>query len=149
MSDLDVLQLSLQEIRETFSTLPVTLEIHEAAVTSPKLMHELRSTLDDLGYLLAYDDFGSGQARLIELIEVPPHVLKFDLALTRDIDHAPAHRQRMLASLVQMACDLGIQPLAEGMETRGEAETCLQLGFELSQGFFYGEPVPVEDLLGC
>ncbi len=148
MSDLDILQLSLQEIREDFPTLPVTLEIHEAAVTSPKLMQELRATLDDLGYLLAYDDFGAGQARLIELIEVPPHVLKFDLALTRDIDQAPAQRQRMLASLVQMACDLAIQPLAEGMETHGEAETCIQLGFELSQGFFYGVPAPIEELAG-
>ncbi len=146
MTDLDVLQLSLQEIREAFPALPVTLEIHEAAVTSPKLMRELRATLDDLGYLLAYDDFGAGQARLIELIEVPPHVLKFDLALTRDIDRAPVQRQRMLGSLVRMACDLGIQTLAEGMETRGEAQTCIQLGFDLSQGFFYGEPAPVEEL---
>ena len=109
-------------------------------------MRELRATLDDLGYLLAYDDFGAGQARLIELIEVPPHVLKFDLALTRNIDRAPVQRQRMLGSLVRMACDLGIQTLAEGMETRGEAQTCIQLGFDLSQGFFYGEPAPVEEL---
>ncbi len=147
MLDLAVLQLSLQEIREEFPNYPMTLEIHEAAVTSPKLMRELRATLDDLGYLLAYDDFGSGQARLIELIEVPPHILKFDLALIRAIDQASAKRQRILSSLVRMACDLGIETLAEGMETPGEAETCVQMGFDLSQGFYYGEPVPVEELL--
>lgn len=147
MSDMDVLQLSLQELREAFPDLPVTLEIHESTVTSPPAMRELKSALDDLGYRLAYDDFGSGQARLIELVEVPPHVLKFDLALTRDIDKAPAQRQHMLASLVRMVGDLGIQSLAEGMETAGEAETCVQLGFELNQGFYYGVPAPIEEII--
>ena len=148
MADLDILLLSLQEIRGAFTDLPVTLEIHESSVTSPSVMRELRARLDELGYQLAYDDFGAGQARLVELIEVPPHVLKFDLALTKDIDQAPAQRQRTLASLVRMAKDLGIHPLAEGMETESEAKTCVQLGFELNQGFFYGEPVPFEKLVG-
>jgi EAL domain-containing protein (putative c-di-GMP-specific phosphodiesterase class I) len=102
--------------------------------------------LDDLDMRLAYDDFGAGQARLIELVEVPPHVLKFDLSLTQQIDKAPAQRQHMLASLVHMVSDLGIQPLAEGMETASEAATCVQLGFELNQGFYYGQPMPVENL---
>jgi len=146
MNDVDVLTLSLQELREAFPTIPLTLEIHEATVTNRDMMRDLKSALDDLDCRLAYDDFGAGQARLVELIEVPPHVLKFDLALTKEIDKAPGQRQRMLASLVQMVRDLGIQPLAEGMETEGEAKVCVELGFELNQGFFYGEPVPLEDL---
>ena len=50
--------------------------------------------------------------------------------------------QQMIATLVQMARDLGIVPLAEGIETQAESETCLQLNFELAQGFYHGRPAP-------
>ncbi len=147
MADMDVLLLSLQELRDAFPECPVTLEIHEASVTSPSAMRELRAALDDLGYHVAYDDFGAGQARLIELIEVPPDILKFDLALTKEIDTAPLQRQQMLATLVRMVHDLGVVSLAEGMETEGEAKTCIELGFELNQGFYYGMPAPIEEIV--
>jgi EAL domain-containing protein (putative c-di-GMP-specific phosphodiesterase class I) len=147
MGDMVVLQLSVQELREAFPYLPITLEIHEAAITSPDVMRGLKAALNDLDIQLAYDDFGAGQARLIELVEVPPHVLKFDRALIMEIDQASAQRQHMLASLVRMVRELGILPLAEGMETEMEAKTCVQLGFELNQGFFYGRPAPIEEVL--
>ena len=66
---------------------------------------------------LAYDDFGAGQARLVELVDVPPDYLKFDMRLVQNLDSASLERQRMLASLVKMVHDLGITPLAEGIET--------------------------------
>lgn len=121
----------------------LTLEIHEAAVTSSRTMNELRAVLNDLNMKLAYDDFGAGQARFNELVEVRPDYLKFDMSLIRGIDSASASRQQMLATLVRLTCELGIVPLAEGVETQGEHQTCRQLGFELAQGFFYGKPAPV------
>jgi EAL domain-containing protein (putative c-di-GMP-specific phosphodiesterase class I) len=89
---------------------------------------------------LAYDDFGSGQARLAELGDAPPDYLKFDIQLVRGIDSASAERQRMLESLVRIAGDLGIISLAEGVETAAEHETCRRLGFVYGQGFRYGSP---------
>ena len=89
---------------------------------------------------LAYDDFGAGQSRLNELVQSPPDYLKFDMSLIHDIDAATLQRQQMVASLVQMVRDLGIISLAEGVETPAEAATCLQMGFELGQGFFFGKP---------
>jgi EAL domain-containing protein (putative c-di-GMP-specific phosphodiesterase class I) len=106
----------------------------------------LKATLDDLNFQLAYDDFGAGQARLVELAEVVPDVLKFDIALIRDVGEAPVQRRSMLASLVGMAMDLGIQTLAEGIETVEEAEICTELGFQLYQGYYYGDPVPFDQL---
>jgi EAL domain-containing protein (putative c-di-GMP-specific phosphodiesterase class I) len=147
--DRDVLELSLQEIRDAFSNVQLILEIHEASVSDPDSMRALRATLDGLNIGLAYDDFGSGQARLIELIEVPPDVLKFDIAFIREIDRATTQRQRMLASLVRMVRDLGIQALAEGMETEGEARVCVDLGFDLNQGYYYGEPAPARAICGA
>ncbi len=147
LTEIDVLELSLQELREAYPTHQLTLEIHEAAVTDPSTMRRLRVQLDSLNMGLAYDDFGAGQARLIELAEVPPNYLKFDIKLVKDIDKASTQRQHMLGSLVKMVSELGISPLAEGLETQAEAETCIDLGFELNQGFYYGKPVPV-DVLG-
>jgi EAL domain-containing protein (putative c-di-GMP-specific phosphodiesterase class I) len=81
---------------------------------------------------------------LIELVEVPPDYLKFDITLIKDIDKASLQRQRMLASLVQLARDLGVAPLAEGIETEGEHQACVDLGFACGQGFFYGRPAPAD-----
>jgi EAL domain-containing protein (putative c-di-GMP-specific phosphodiesterase class I) len=140
MEDLDVLILSLHELRELMPHRPVVLEIHEAAVTASALMVELRSALHHLQIGLAYDDFGAGQARLVELVEVPPDYLKFDMKLVQNLDTASLERQRMLASLVNMVRDLGIVPLAEGIEKPGDDAICRKIGFACAQGFYYGYP---------
>jgi EAL domain-containing protein (putative c-di-GMP-specific phosphodiesterase class I) len=107
----------------------------------------LRNALAELKIGLAYDDFGAGQARMIELVEVPPDYLKFDMKLVQNIQTASVERQRMLASLVQMVRELGITPLAEGIETAGDDAICRQIGFTCGQGFFYGYPALPKKLL--
>jgi EAL domain-containing protein (putative c-di-GMP-specific phosphodiesterase class I) len=134
-----VLEFSLRELRESAPSARMVLEIHEAAVTCVKQMRELRAVLNELNIGLAYDDFGAGQARLVELGEVPPDYLKFDIELIHEIDHASPERQRMLASLVNIVKDLGIASLAEGVETQAEHEVCRQMGFDFVQGFLYGK----------
>jgi EAL domain-containing protein (putative c-di-GMP-specific phosphodiesterase class I) len=69
--------------------------------------------------------------------------LKFDISLIRDIDNADESRRRMMESLVRMVRDLGINALAEGIETAAEAEACIDLGFEFAQGYYYGKPAPL------
>jgi EAL domain-containing protein (putative c-di-GMP-specific phosphodiesterase class I) len=131
---------TMRQVRELAPQLPITLEIHEAAVTNPTAMRNLHEQLRELSVEVAYDDFGAGQNRLTELIESPPDVLKFDMRLIRGIDSAAAEKQRMLASFTKIVLDLGVEPLAEGIETAGEAEVCMQMGIELAQGYFYGRP---------
>jgi EAL domain-containing protein (putative c-di-GMP-specific phosphodiesterase class I) len=147
MDDLDVLILSLNELREQEPRRPLVLEIHEAAVTGCEQMTQLRTALNHLHIGLAYDDFGAGQARLVELVEVPPDYLKFDMKLVQNLEKASSERQKMLASLVQMVRDLGITPLAEGIETAGDDMICRQLGFTCAQGFYYGYPALPKTLL--
>jgi len=125
----------------------MVLEIHEKTATQTQPMRELRAKLSDLNIGLAYDDFGAGQARLIELIEVPPDYLKFDMQLVQNIHAASAERQKMVARLVQMTAELGIIPLAEGVETREDHEVCVQMGFLCGQGFYYGRPAVASALL--
>ena len=110
-------------------------------------MRELRASLTALDIQLAYDDFGAGQARLNELTEVPPDILKFDMILVHNIDKVSSDRQQMIAALVNMVRKLGITPLAEGVETAAEANMCIELGFELAQGYHFGRPVPMSKIV--
>lgn len=137
----DRLVSSLERLRNDNPEMKLTIEIHEAAVTDPTGMRRMRDVLQSLDMELSYDDFGAGQGRLLELCEVPPHVLKFDMQLIRDIDRASASRQDLLCSLVRIAHDLGTTPLAEGVESKAEHDTCTELGFELAQGFYYSRPM--------
>jgi EAL domain-containing protein (putative c-di-GMP-specific phosphodiesterase class I) len=139
---------SLRELRCLAGDRPLTLEIHEAAVTNVDSIRELRTTLCDLNIQLAYDDFGAGQGRLLELVEVPPDFLKFDLQLIQGIYAAAAQRQQMLATLVGMVTDLGVTSIAEGIETEADGVACRQLGFALAQGYLFGRPGPVRTFVG-
>lgn len=131
---------SLSDLREKFPDQPITLEVHEAAATSPQMMKQLRQSLDKLNMQLAYDDFGSGQSRLVELAMVCPDVVKFDIKFIHDIHLAPARQQQMVASLVRMVRELNITPLAEGVEREEEHDVIVGMGFELGQGYLYGRP---------
>lgn len=134
---------SMATVRQISCEVPIILEVHEAAITDPREMRELRAQLKEINIGIAYDDFGAGQTRLSELVEAPPDYLKFDISLIRGIDQAPPERQKMLASLVRMVIDLGVNPLAEGVETSAEADACRDLGFLTAQGFHFGRPAPV------
>lgn len=133
---------SLEELRHDFPNLEIVLEVHEAAITSVQYLVKLTRVLKELNIELAYDDFGAGQARLIELFEVPPKYLKFDLQLIRGLESASAVHRASVKALVNMVHDLDVVALAEGVETDIQAEICRDLGFDLAQGYLYGRPQP-------
>lgn len=138
--DTDQLIKSIEELRANFPRLPVVLEVHESSVTSASYLKTLRAALKELNISLAYDDFGSGQARLMELAEVPPDILKFDINIIRGLPTASDQRKSTIESLIKIASDLNVIPLAEGVETEAEAVACFELGFELAQGYLFGRP---------
>ena len=138
----DLLLRHLRELREQAPHLAMTLEVHEKGIAGLSALGSLRTSLRELDIQLAYDDFGVGQSRLLELAEVPPDVLKFDAALIRDIDKATPSRLAVLSSMLRVAADLGITSVAEGVETSTALETCRGLGFDAAQGYFLGVPAP-------
>ena len=95
--------------------------------------------------LLVYDDFGAGQARLVELAEVPPAYLKFDRSLIKEIDLAPVARARLLEGLATMALELDISIIAEGLERQEELDFCRNLGFSYGQGYLLARPKAYEE----
>jgi EAL domain-containing protein (putative c-di-GMP-specific phosphodiesterase class I) len=134
------------EARQKVPHLRLTLEVHEGALADLASVDRLRTQLSRSGVGIAYDDFGAGQARLLELAEVPPHYLKFDMSFVRGIDTAPASRQRLQTSLVSVARDLLVYTVAEGVETAEEADVCMRIGFTHAQGFFFGRPCPIDEI---
>jgi EAL domain-containing protein (putative c-di-GMP-specific phosphodiesterase class I) len=135
---------SIVKLRREFPSQLITIEIHEAAVTDRKALITFRSLLDDFKMRLAFDDFGAGQARLVELTETSPDYVKFDIELIRGIDRASSRRQQTLTTLVRMVRDLDISTVAEGTETKAEAEACRAIGFDLAQGYYFGRPAPLD-----
>ncbi len=138
---------SLQRLRRKNPKASLVLEIHESSVCDYEMMRTLTQTLRELNIGLAYDDFGHGQSRLVELMDLPPEYLKFDMQLIRGIDTAPLSRRKTVESLVQMTTELGASPLAEGIETPGEALVCADLGFALAQGYLCGMPISARAVL--
>jgi EAL domain-containing protein (putative c-di-GMP-specific phosphodiesterase class I) len=137
---------SLEELRTAAPQLDLALEIHESVLTRPAAIAELRALLLERNIALAYDDFGSGQARLLELAEAPPHYLKFDRRFVAGLDEAPVAKRRLLQSLLSLARELLVKTVAEGIETAGEARACAELGFTHAQGFHIGRSRPVDQL---
>lgn len=131
---------SVREMAQVMAPESIVIEIHEAAVPDLARLREVAEGLGTLGCALAYDDFGAGEARLLELAEIPSQYVKFDLRLVRDLDKASVRRRTMVQALVEMAHEMGIRTLAEGLEREEEAQAAREVGFELGQGYHFGRP---------
>jgi EAL domain-containing protein (putative c-di-GMP-specific phosphodiesterase class I) len=144
--EIDTLIASLKRLHRIAPMNRIVVEINEKAAAGTKEMARLRVGLHELNMGLAFDDFGAGQTRLVELAKVPPDFLKFDISLVRQIHLAPQRLRQMVGTFVKAAQDLGIATLAEGVECSDEAQTCRLLGFDYVQGFLYGKPLPFDEI---
>jgi len=135
----------LTRAAERSATRTIVAEIHESVIAEPGEMRRLRSDLTTRGIELAYDDFGAGSSRLMELAEVPPDFVKLDMGIIRGIDTSP-RRQGLVSALVRVMRDSGVRVVAEGIETSEEFRTCIELGCELGQGFLIRHPSSATDL---
>lgn len=133
---------SMGELRKGQPHLHLVVEFHEQVVSDIEEMTRLGSELAQMEIELAYDDFGAGQARLLELVEVPVAYLKFDISLIRDIDTAAETRREMISLLIDLAQKMNIATVAEGLNRESEVETCRALGFDYLQGYYFGRPSP-------
>jgi EAL domain-containing protein (putative c-di-GMP-specific phosphodiesterase class I) len=139
---------SLEELRGLAPHLDLALEIHEKALEDFDFA-QLKKMLSESNIGLAYDDFGAGQARLLELAEAPPHYLKFDRRFVVGIDQPELrNRRQLLTSLVGVARDLRVKAIAEGIEDAAQASACEEIGFQLMQGYHFGRPAPIDAISG-
>ncbi len=137
---------SLELLHKTSRKLNIVVEIHESAVTDVVKLHALANRLAQLDIRFAYDDFGAGQARFLELADVPPHFVKFDRALIDGLHKASQRKRTVVSDLVQMVLEAGSVPIAEGVEHEEDARVCTDMGVPLIQGYLTGRPIPANSL---
>lgn len=141
MADIDRLIASIRSLKSRFPKIKLALEIHEQAITNDiGVLKTLKAELNKLDMRLAFDDFGVGQSRLVEMIEAKPDLIKFDRVLIADIDRADESRLNLVKHLLSLTNQLNISTLAEGVGTEAEYLTCESLGFEYYQGFHFSRP---------
>lgn len=139
---------SLAELRRRSGDRQLVLEVHEEAVPDAKSFGRFAAELRNLDVLLAFDDFGAGQSRLLELARIKPDFLKFDRSLVKDLGSPEASHLNLVKGLHDSAVSLGIRTLAEGLETESSIAACEEIGFEFYQGYAFGRPAPLQNVIG-
>jgi diguanylate cyclase (GGDEF)-like protein len=124
----------------------------EFEVTEEALASELGPILDNmsqlraLGCAIAIDDFGKGHSNIGRLTSLPVTVLKLDKSLVQGAADALPSRG-IMRGLVQLARELNVELLVEGVETEAQAQLLRELGVTRVQGYFYARPMSPLKLL--
>jgi EAL domain-containing protein (putative c-di-GMP-specific phosphodiesterase class I) len=120
----------------------VVLEITERA----SLHHivDVQSRIGRLrqsGFRIAVDDLGAGYAGLTSFAHLEPEVVKLDMSLVRNV-HAQPTKQTLVRTMIAMCRELGMQIVAEGVETPEERDAIVEAGCDLMQGYLFAKPGP-------
>lgn len=121
------------------------LELTESAyTTNPFMIREAMRKLQERGFTILMDDFGSGYSSLNVLKDIAVDVLKIDMRFMSDTE-IPGRGENILASVVNMAKGLEMPVIAEGVEKKSQVEFLRGIGCEYVQGFYFAKPMPSEE----
>ena len=124
----------------------LTMELTESAtLREPERIGPILRELNESGLRLAIDDFGAGWSSLARLRLLPVHILKIDRSFLREIPEDP-EAGAIVDAVIALADALGMDTVAEGVETRVQALFLAAQGCRLAQGRWFGDPVPAAEL---
>jgi diguanylate cyclase (GGDEF)-like protein/PAS domain S-box-containing protein len=124
----------------------IELEITESAMlVDPERARHIVKELHGLGVLIAIDDYGTGFSSLGYLRDLRVHALKLDKSFVVDLETREQNRV-IVESTAQMAHALGLQVVAEGVETQWVESYLRSVGYDLGQGYLFARPMSAEDL---
>ncbi|EWY37678.1 transcriptional regulator [Skermanella stibiiresistens SB22] len=123
----------------------IELEITESHAMEDSKVLSTAETLRAMGFRIAIDDFGTGYSSLARLRQLPASLLKIDRAFVRGMDHATDSRS-IASMIVKMGHELGLDVLAEGVETLEEEAVLRELECDEVQGFLHSKPLPPAEL---
>ena len=104
------------------------------------IMQEFRNN----GFIVEMDDFGSGYSSLNMLKSLPVDVLKIDMNFLGKTDNEQK-ADTIVKNVINLAMDLGITSLTEGVETLGQYDILADMGCKLFQGYYFSKPVPTNE----
>ena len=124
------------------------IEITESALMNDEdVLKNSIKRLHELGYSVWLDDFGSGYSSFNVLKDYEFDVLKLDMAFLVGFENNKKAKF-LIESVIQMANQIGMKTLSEGVETKDEAKFLEGIGCGRLQGYLYGKPIPYEELKG-
>ncbi|MGP4014631.1 sensor domain-containing protein [Saccharopolyspora sp. 5N708] len=122
------------------------LEVTENAIMQdPLAAARVLAALRELGVYLAIDDFGTGNSSLAQLRRLPMDVLKIDRSFVTDLADSE-ELEVIVTSIVGMAHAIGVDVVAEGVETQQQLDLLRRLGCDKGQGYYLGKPTPIQQL---
>ena len=123
----------------------IELELTESAFFDDKatLLSTVRK-LKDMGFKVSMDDFGAGYSSLNSLKELPLDIIKLDAEFFRSVDDI-TRSNLIVGETISLAKKLGMQIVAEGIETREQVDFLAQQNCDLIQGFYFSKPLPVSE----
>jgi diguanylate cyclase (GGDEF)-like protein/PAS domain S-box-containing protein len=123
------------------------VEITESTVMADTLRSEpIIAELHERGLRLAIDDFGTGHSSLARLNQMLVTTLKIDRSFIADLP-GDTSAAVLVSSIIQLAHNLGLHPLAEGIETEQQRRFLVENGCSLGQGFLFSRPVPADQIV--
>jgi EAL domain-containing protein (putative c-di-GMP-specific phosphodiesterase class I)/GGDEF domain-containing protein len=120
------------------------VEVTESGMMNTNATDVLRS-IRELGVKVAIDDFGTGYSSFAHFRDVPADELKIDRSFIANLRNTVD--ERLIRSIVELAHNLGLTVVAEGVEDRETADRLRELGCDLLQGFLFGRPATASQLL--
>lgn len=141
------LKRKLTELLEKYELDASELEIEiteSVYVEDAELINKRITELQQLGFKIAMDDFGSGYSSLNMLKEIPLDILKMDLKFLDSSDNV-SKSHKILGALIQLAKSLELKVVVEGVETEEQVEFLKSMGKMGAQGYYYSRPLPAED----
>jgi diguanylate cyclase (GGDEF)-like protein/PAS domain S-box-containing protein len=124
----------------------VVVEITEStAMADPDRTEKILTEMHAWGISIALDDFGTGYSSLSRLKHLPVDILKLDASFVSRVD-SDRDNANMVRAMIDLAQNLGMTALAEGIETEGELAFLLQHGCRLGQGYLLGRPLPASEM---
>ncbi len=102
--------------------------------------------LTELGVKIHVDDFGTGYSSLAYLTKLPASTLKIDQSFVGTMHNSP-ESMAVVSTIISLAHSVGLNVVAEGVETPEQAETLKQLKCDEAQGYLYSKPVPAQDVV--
>ena len=125
----------------------IVIEITESAVANDiEYMIKEVNLFKELGFSVWMDDYGSGYSSPASLHKVPFDLLKIDMQFIRQMDESEKAKI-ILTEIVKMAMSIGMETVAEGVETKEQAEFLRDIGCTMLQGFYFCKPIPFEEIL--
>jgi EAL domain-containing protein (putative c-di-GMP-specific phosphodiesterase class I) len=108
-----------------------------------KLSVQRLTELKEIGVKLAVDDFGTGYSSLNYIQQFPLDILKVDESFVDAVSTDP-RKSALTATIIKLASDLELLPVAEGIERADQLEQLLDLHCDLGQGFYFAKPLSME-----